>query len=73
MMISLFYLCFCCNLTISVLCLFFAVPWVRLLLVIVTCPGHTHLLFVGMHGNNSHVIKQVNNSIMLLKPFYIVI
>ena len=31
---------------VSVLCFLLVVPWVGLLCEIVTCPGHTHLLFL---------------------------
>ena len=33
---------------VSVLCLFFSMPWVSLQCVIVVFPGHTHLLFKAM-------------------------
>ena len=43
-LVALLYLCSCCHVTISFLCLFFAVSWVGLWSVIVAFPGHTHLL-----------------------------
>ena len=39
-----------CIVTISVLWLFFTVPWVGLQCVIVVFPGHTHLLFNRLGG-----------------------
>ena len=44
-LVALLKLCPCCRVTVSVLCLFLAVPWVGLWSVIVAFPGHTHLLF----------------------------
>ena len=40
---SCFILCFCNQLTVSVLCLFLVAPWVGLWYVIMAFPDHTHL------------------------------
>ena len=47
-LVVLFYLSFCCLVTIIALWLFLMVPWVGLqyLIVVHVFPGHTHFLFI---------------------------
>ena len=44
-MVALLEPCSCCHVTVIVLCIFFAVPWVGMCSVIVAFPGHAHLYF----------------------------
>ena len=44
-LVALLLLSFGCLVTVNVLWLFLAVPWVGLQFVIVVLPDHTHLLF----------------------------
>ena len=44
-LVALFYLSLWCLVTVNVVWLFLAVPWVDLQCVIVVFPDHTHLLF----------------------------
>ena len=48
-MVALLLLSCGCIVTLNVLRLFLAVPWVGLQCVIVVFPDHTHLLFVFRH------------------------
>ena len=45
-LVALLLLSYRCTVTINVLWLFLAVPWVGLQFVIVVFPDHTHLLYV---------------------------
>ena len=45
-LVALLLLSYRCIVTIHVLCLILAVPWVGLQFVIVVFPDHAHLLFV---------------------------
>ena len=44
-LLALLKLCSCCHVAVSVLCLFFPVPWVVLQSVIVAFPSHTRMLY----------------------------
>ena len=46
---------------VIVVCLFFAVPWICLQLVIVVFPNHTHLLFLTNRRVVKHKISLVRN------------
>ena len=48
-LVALLELCSCCLVTVSVLCLFFAVPWVGLQCVTValSCHAYIYLVLVG--------------------------
>ena len=45
-LVALLWLCSCCRLAVSVMCLFIVDPLVGLCSGIVAFPGHTHLLYV---------------------------
>ena len=62
-LVALLLLSYRCFVTINVLWLFLAVPWVGLQCVIVVFPDHTHLLFVvNSFMENSIGLKRVNNT-----------
>ena len=52
-LVTLLLLSYRCNVTVNVLWLFLAVPWVGLQCVIVVFPDHTHLRF----GNKTSIGK----------------
>ena len=71
------------NMTVNVLWLFLAVPWVGLQFVIVVFPGHTHLLYVigsCFKGQHSEILKEErshfyfdetnNDSLTFINIFY---
>ena len=59
-MVASLLLSYRCIVTINVMWLFLAVPWVGLQCVIVVFPDHTHLLFISI-TMRTHDIVRIKN------------
>ena len=67
-LIASLLLSFGCLVTVNVLWLFLAVPWVCLQYVIVIFPNHTHLLFILVKQCNTKTIFKYAKGIIHTKP-----